>query len=185
MSYIGSRVNTLEEFTPPKIAPEYNWVMDRTAEHIRKYFSGDFSDETIQRALITTDVIDRWHANIKVIVEILNYYHINIQSALNLTYNYAVVGTYPDKPVIIVTGISVNPENTVQRIIYFMEETLKVLDVDTKDLVLPKTTEYLHFSQVNALEEAFKRICIKLNSFNNTAQTIYCGKLISGGIITQ
>lgn len=172
-------------FIPPRTAPEHAWVTDRSEEHIRKYFSGDFSNETIQRALITIDVIGRWHTNIKVMIEILNYYHISIQSALNITYGYDVDATYPDKLVVMSPDNIFYPKNIVQRMIYFMEETLRVLDVDTTDLVLPKTTEYLHFSQVNAFEEALKRICIKLNSFNDTTQTMYCGKLISGGIITQ
>lgn len=172
-------------YPPPRKAPEFNWITDRTQEHIRKYFSGDFSNEIIQKALITKDVVSRWYDNIKVIVEILKYYHINIKSASDLTYNHLVEGTYPDKIVVVAQDNIFYPENTIQLIIYFMQETLKVLDIDVKDLVLPKTTEYLHFSQVNALEEAFRRICIKLNSFNDTSQTIYCGNLISGGIISH
>lgn len=164
------------------------WVTDRTQSDIDKVkVQFDYSEESLDRATLSHRVINRYRSNMAEIKNALSSLGIGIDGWANISAveaNRDVTCTNPNKPVLYkgsLTDPVVPQYNPMYNIIQNSLQLFRKLDVDTTDLSIPQTTEYLHFKQINDLEKALSMSCDKINQLLSGTGIVYSGTTVAGG----
>ena len=178
---------------PPNPIPPIEdliWVTDRTQADIDAVLlhSTECTEENINKATLTYDVVDRWAFNAISVKKALNDAGLRCDvtwDTLTLTKNAKMWVSYPDRPLVMPPGVNTPMGNT--NCVYTLIKAFRTF-IDVANIVydrdkLPVDAEFLTYQQINALEEAMSKICAYIADMRDTKVTHYSGQLISGGAL--